>query len=354
LRHGFEGLLDTMPSNSTSWSNDVAPVAAPDSFTLNASQISQVTFTTFSYEDLDPTSPTYHETLTGTNEVDGFQLNVTANDTDANPNDAGHFWIYNQTDLLDENGNVVGTVQPVNVTDASGNVIRQDVLVYLATPDDSQSHTYHFTYQAGDQWAASDPTPGKTNTLSTAVTVTVTVTGNPVQGQTLVGLNPPNVFTPDSNDPRILFHLAGNDILYGGNNRDTINGGAGADVIHGLNGKDLLEGGTGNDKIFGDNGDDTLNGGDGDDILTGGQGADTFKFDYAFGHDHITDFDVKNDNVVIDHNMWVGWDDFIAHAQTNPNGPGVVVTSDFGDYTITFDNITLKALQGASRDFLFV
>lgn len=333
-----------MASNSTGPADDIAPVAAPDVYSLTAQQASLVTLETFSYVDQDPTSPTYGQTIYGTNEVDGFALDVTANDTDANPNDAGHFWIYNLTQPVDASGNPLGTVSIDIAADG-----HQIVRFYLPNPDQTHDTVVTFTYQAGDQWAAQNPSSA---TMSPPTTVTVTITGNAIPGQVINGLNHPQVLTPDSTDPRILFHLGGNDVLNGGNDKDTINGGDGADTIHGNNGNDLVEGGAGNDVLFGDNGADTLNGGEGDDTLSGGRGPDTFRFDYAFGHDHITDFDVKNDSVVADHNMWVSWDDFNAHAQQV--GADVVVTSDFGGYTITFEHLTLKALQGASSDFIFV
>ncbi len=57
----------------------------------------------------------------------------------------------------------------------------------------------------------------------------------------------------------------GNDIIDGGNNNDTLIGGAG---------NDTLNGGDGDDKLFGGDGNDTLNGGSGQNEFTGGAGAD--------------------------------------------------------------------------------
>jgi len=335
-----------MPSNSTGPADDLPPIAKPDSYTLTAQQASLVNETRFSYIDWDPESPTYLQTVTSVSEVFGYLLDVTANDIDPNPNDANHFWIFDLQQPVDALGRQVGSVS-VEV-DANG---RQQIRFYVADPDQSHETTLTFTYRAGDQWATEDRSTWST-TVSQPTTVTVKISGNAYPGQVINGLNPPNVFTPDSKDPRILYQLRGNDVLNGGNNKDTIDGGAGDDTIHGGNGADSLMGGAGNDLIFGDNGPDTLNGGPGDDTLTGGNGPDVFVFDYNFGHDVITDFDVHNDQVVADHNMWGSWQDFMAHAKQV--GSSVVVTSDFGGNTITFLNLTLKALATCQSDFMFV
>ncbi|WP_167745367.1 calcium-binding protein, partial [Eikenella corrodens] len=68
---------------------------------------------------------------------------------------------------------------------------------------------------------------------------------------------------------------AGDDRLYGYNGNDRLDGGAGNDTLYGGNGNDTLLGGTGNDSLSGDEGDDRLEGGEGDDILIGGAGHDT-------------------------------------------------------------------------------
>ncbi len=76
---------------------------------------------------------------------------------------------------------------------------------------------------------------------------------------------------------------AGNDRLDGGDGDDRLAGGEGNDTLLGRDGDDNLLGGLGNDKLEGgdDNdrldagdGDDTLEGGDGDDIVLGGLGND--------------------------------------------------------------------------------
>lgn len=67
----------------------------------------------------------------------------------------------------------------------------------------------------------------------------------------------------------------GNDALIGNGGVDTINGGNGNDTIVGGEGNDILRGDGDNDKIYGQNGDDTIEGGTGHDRLEGGSGADT-------------------------------------------------------------------------------
>ncbi|HLF41563.1 MAG TPA: hypothetical protein VI854_08825 [Acidimicrobiia bacterium] len=78
------------------------------------------------------------------------------------------------------------------------------------------------------------------------------------------------------NHAQLIFGLAGNDVLYGGNQDDCLVGGDGDDTLIGGNGKDVLDGGAGGDVLVGGNGKDILLGGDGDDTLLGGVGVDSF------------------------------------------------------------------------------
>lgn len=105
----------------------------------------------------------------------------------------------------------------------------------------------------------------------------------------------------------------GNDTLDGGRRGDTLDGGNGRDKLLGRNGFDLLDGGDGNDKLFGGNGNDTLVGGDGNDRLVGRDGndklwgeagADTFV--YEAGTDRVKDFDLAEDYLKIDPELWGG------------------------------------------------
>ena len=79
-------------------------------------------------------------------------------------------------------------------------------------------------------------------------------------------------------------------VINGGNQKDTLTGGAGDDTISGGNGADELFGLAGDDILGGDNGPDLLNGGPGNDTLTGGNGPDVFVLAEGEGTDTITDF----------------------------------------------------------------
>lgn len=54
---------------------------------------------------------------------------------------------------------------------------------------------------------------------------------------------------------------------------------------------DILFGGNENDTIKGGHGEDQVEGGAGNDIISGGAGLDTFITKKSFGHDRIKDFD---------------------------------------------------------------
>ena len=63
-------------------------------------------------------------------------------------------------------------------------------------------------------------------------------------------------------------------IISGGNGKDTLFGAGGNDTLNGNNGVDTVYGQAGNDILYGDSADDTIYGGSGDDLLFGGGGAD--------------------------------------------------------------------------------
>ncbi|TLP60431.1 type I secretion C-terminal target domain-containing protein [Parasedimentitalea maritima] len=79
---------------------------------------------------------------------------------------------------------------------------------------------------------------------------------------------------PDTPIENIIFGR-GNDIGYGNDADNLLQGNGGADRLYGGAGADTLEGGVGSDKLYGEDGDDLLDGGDGSDKLYGGEGADT-------------------------------------------------------------------------------
>lgn len=354
-----------MPAASTGPSNDIAPVAVADSFNLTGAQATAVVNQTLSYLDQDPTSPTYGQMLTLVTQVFGTVIDVTANDTDANPNDANHFWIFGLTQPVDAQGHQVGQVAIETAADG-----HQVLRFYDDQLDLTQNTTLTFTYRAGDQWATQDPASWA-NTVSAPVTVTIKIAGALAPAETLTA----SIFGQCNG--QTISGAAGNDLLLGRSGRDTLNGGAGADTLVGGEGSDRLNGGDGNDRLYGgghtyddfekwlfhpkalystesgwfdwDGGSDTLNGGAGDDTLTGGGCCDRFVFDYGFGHDVITDFQPLGDKIAVDHNMWGSFADLKAHAAQV--GKDVVLTSDFGGYTITLQNMKVGYLF--SSDFIF-
>jgi Ca2+-binding RTX toxin-like protein len=90
---------------------------------------------------------------------------------------------------------------------------------------------------------------------------------------------------------------SGDDLVFGGTGNDQLYGEGGDDTIHGGEGDDVLDGGLGNDQLYGGQGNDSLDGGAGDDLLVGGAGndtllggfggSDTYLFSAGFGQDTI-------------------------------------------------------------------
>jgi hypothetical protein len=79
------------------------------------------------------------------------------------------------------------------------------------------------------------------------------------------------------------------------------------DIIYGTNQSDSLDGQAGNDLLIGGDGNDSLTGNAGRDTLTGGAGADKFVFNTnslfvasTMGEDTITDFVSGTDKIVLD------------------------------------------------------
>ena len=79
----------------------------------------------------------------------------------------------------------------------------------------------------------------------------------------------------DGNDAILPGDTGNDDLIYGGNGRDTIVAGDGDDRAFGDSGNDALFGGAGNDALFGGSGNDTLTGDIGSDTLDGGNDSDT-------------------------------------------------------------------------------
>ena len=121
---------------------------------------------------------------------------------------------------------------------------------------------------------------------------------------------PPFVFGTPEHD---TIAGGGNDgqTVYGGAGGDTINGTGQDDTIYAGSGNDTVKGNGGNDTIFGGSGSDTINGNDGDDTIVGGFGADNLtgsngndRFVYlsvadsnAARFDTISDFQSKSDRI---------------------------------------------------------
>jgi Ca2+-binding RTX toxin-like protein len=111
----------------------------------------------------------------------------------------------------------------------------------------------------------------------------------------------------DTAKPDVVKGSARNDKLGSAVGKDTsdgpeiILGRDGNDRAFGRDGGDTIDGGKGNDKLHGGDGDDTIVGGLGRDKLWGDEGQDSFLFRAPGGPDTIKDFDVAEDNIILDH-----------------------------------------------------
>jgi glycerophosphoryl diester phosphodiesterase len=110
----------------------------------------------------------------------------------------------------------------------------------------------------------------------------------------------------------IFFTGAGNDIAYGGADKDlfilgdgnnTVYGkdgvnivitGSGNDIIYGGSDKDYIYAGAGNDLIYASRGDNIISAGIGEDVVYAGRGSDNFILDKGEGSVKIWNFDTKD------------------------------------------------------------
>jgi carbonic anhydrase len=115
----------------------------------------------------------------------------------------------------------------------------------------------------------------------------------PVQAELFLGTSAQDLLEGDRNG------MSTDDLIYGKDGKDTLDGGqkddklfgeAGKDLLLGGAGNDYLDGGSGADTLLGGNGNDKLFGGAGSDILKGGAGSDTMIFATGFGSDRINGF----------------------------------------------------------------
>lgn len=80
---------------------------------------------------------------------------------------------------------------------------------------------------------------------------------------------------------------AGDDTLWGNAGNDTLIGGQGNDSLRGNEGNDILHGNEGQDVLYGNEGNDILHGDAGKDYLRGGEGDDVYIFNKGDGEDNI-------------------------------------------------------------------
>jgi len=224
----------------------------------------------------------------------------------------------NSVDIKDESGdnfvNIYGNTNEIDTSEISGNIepgSRIDSLVItdgvntitVASTDITVNADGTFTVEDIDLSSLNNGTltveltstdmAGNSAVSTDTITKGVKLDGNEsydddfrdTTDDVIVGGDGRNsVWSGSGND--IIDGGAGDDKLQGEYGDDIINGGDGDDIIYGdgnerwvgykndPNGADTLNGGAGDDKIYGGAGDDTLTGGAGDDIIDGGPGDD--------------------------------------------------------------------------------
>ncbi|EKE44523.1 type I secretion target repeat protein [Oceaniovalibus guishaninsula JLT2003] len=133
----------------------------------------------------------------------------------------------------------------------------------------------------------------------------------------------------------------GRDVVRAGSGNDTIEGGGGNDRFFGQRGDDSISGGRMHDVLKGGSGDDTIYGGSGNDTMVGGTGHDTFVFDAKAQNDVIRDFDLAEDRLHLNDDLWRGQMDAqdVVDRYASQTRDGVLF--DFGGgNTLMLDDVT--------------
>ncbi len=129
---------------------------------------------------------------------------------------------------------------------------------------------------------------------------------------------------------------SGADKAYGNTGDDTLYGDGGSDVLYGMEGRDMLVGGgdsdklygyDGDDRLYGDDGNDTLDSGIGNDLLVGGKDADYCK---GGGGDDIYCFKPGDGSDTI-------WDRYTTDSTATGHKDGGLDTIRFGQGTAKED-----------------
>jgi Ca2+-binding RTX toxin-like protein len=105
----------------------------------------------------------------------------------------------------------------------------------------------------------------------------------------------------------------------------------------------------GNDSITGGAGNDSINAGAGNDFMAGNAGADTFQFTANFGNDIVSDFNLGEDLIEIDHTIFADFAAVMANTADDELGNAVITYDD--NNTITISGVTKVQLLANPGDF---
>ncbi len=180
----------------------------------------------------------------------------------------------------------------------------------------------------------------------------------------IIGTAGPDVLSGDG----LIFGLAGNDTLLGGEGNDALFGQAGHDRLDGGNGNDELYGGGGNDRLLGNEGDDYVIDRWGDNRIWGGAGNDSIQLRShddtiwgGAGDDFVVDLHGTNlayggsgnDRLTVAGNTWGGAGDDHALGIID-RADGIVEGTAWGGSGNDSVSGGLRAYGGEGDDFVSV
>jgi serralysin len=145
------------------------------------------------------------------------------------------------------------------------------------------------------------------------------------------------------------------DRVLGGTDDDRILGNGGHDRLNGGRGEDTIWGGAGNDVLVGKSGDDVVFDGRGSDSLIGGPGDDTFIFAVDNKLDIIADFDVEHDLINVTRFGLSNVDELTLTEVRGWQGPGSTnVQISFGSEVTVLERASLEDFQGVNLEDIFL
>jgi Ca2+-binding RTX toxin-like protein len=218
-----------------------------------------------------------------------------------------------------------------------------DSLSYTATLTDGSALPSWLSFDANTQTFSGMPISGDSGTLSLEVTAT-DLAGASVSDVFELMISEADTEDDGSNISAELVNYVGtseDEVIYGSDFNDTVDGQFGDDTLYGYDGADDLKGYFGNDRLIG---------GTGNDTLSGLFGSDTYVFNLGDGQDTISEYGSESDVNVIEFGAGILPEDLIFQKSSNGTNLEIVV-GEAGDL-ISLTSFYSSSSYSPSKPFI--